>query len=753
MAIVTAPASPNNVDTQQTSARRLNIKWIMVAHIVAALLIFILALFLRLRAADNLSTDFDEDDYLRAGQLYAQHLSRGDLAGVINERENYEHPPLSKLVYGVVLLAQPNPDYANPTIAYPDGKNGGPEIAYRAKPIRDFNAWVGAFTAGIVAVVSPPAGFIVAVNSWHIKYTSQAMLEALPCLFAALMLLFLMRSRRNGDIWFWLAAVALGLTASGKYLYAVGGFAALGWLLWRGRDKRSWKLLLAWSGVALLTFYVANPALWLNPVGRLYESLAFSANYSRSQHVQNSGFGMLQPAIWLFTSVPLEWLPRRAPDLMPVRLEAIFSLLALVAFPAAWRNPNRIGRLVALFFAINMLFLFFWQTKWPQYILAVTVPVALLAGWWLTDWTTKIWHKWQNWRAKRTFSGRKLRETGIWLLPISLFFAAVVLYPLVVQFALATTYFQSVNIRDGSPPLVAAFGRGLVGLPSETPGMLPYGGSGNLFGMFMWPGFLPTLRFNVLWVIVSMSLATALGLWLATLLSRPGLVGKAFWRTLFILPWAIPEFVGALIWGTLFDDVTGSVNYVLPADISWLTEVKPVVDIVGWLKPLTNWLNGGWLSPFGAIVSFIAETLSFTPAVVVMVVIGVWVAFPFMLVISLVALQNVGAEIKDAAEVDGAHGWSLWRNITYPLIAPAVLAGVMLRGVLLFNAFHLPLMVGTDAGRSGTQTFALAGYGTLNSGNNYTIAALLNMLAMACAWGVIWLFNRRTRVVEGVDYV
>lgn len=279
-------------------------RWRVALRTAVVLAILLLALLIRLRAAALLPTDFDEDDYLRAGQLYAQHLAAGDLRGIIDERENYEHPPMTKLAFGAILWqTAPASAYSKPVVALVGNKNGPAGIAKQVRALQVFNAVVGAATAGVVAIVNPLAGLLIAVNSWHAKYTSQAMLEALPCLFATLALLGLRRSRHTPGrgAAFWAAAVALGLAAAGKYLYGVAGFAALIWLL---QDWRQWRRALAWGGLAVLAFYLADPALWLDPVGRLSQSLLFSTGYATGKQVQQTGFGWAQPLVWLLTQRP-----------------------------------------------------------------------------------------------------------------------------------------------------------------------------------------------------------------------------------------------------------------------------------------------------------------------------------------------------------------------------------------------------------------------------------------------------------------
>ncbi|MCU0491646.1 MAG: sugar ABC transporter permease [Chloroflexaceae bacterium] len=751
-------------------------------RMLAVLAVLALALALRLHAVANLPADFDEDDYLRAGQLYAGHMARGDLVGVINERENYEHPPLTKLVFGGLLLAQGPEAYASPVTA---GKNDTPASAGTAdkvRPLRTFSAVVGALTAALVALINPLAGLLVALNSWHIKYTSEAMLEALPCFFATLTLLLLLRSRRNGDGYFWLAALGLGLTAAGTYRYGAAGFAALAWFWWREPQTnprpaaaigleptmRNWfglfgsrpVRLACWLGLALLMFYAFNPALWPNPLGRLRESILFNTGFATGSHVQQANLPWFQPLVWLLGAVPWH------PGVFPLLLDGVFGLLALLHLNAEARRRRdaeelqivdvrstqyavrSTQRLIVWWFLANLLFLFFWPTKWPQYILALTVPVSLLAARWLADAALAARTRWRAWRAS---DKRQTRAALPWLLPGLLFFALVVAYPLLLQTALATTWFNLPNLKAGLPTFWLDYGRGLLGFPVNDARPLPYFGTGAVIYVLGDKNTLPLIRFNVLWVAVTMLLATALGLWLANLLSRRGLRGRSAWQALFILPWAIPEFVGALVWNTLFDDTFGGINALTGMQTKWLRDPTPVVNVSAVVQPLVDGLNALFLSPLAQTLAFVAEGLSAPKAFWVMVLVGVWVCFPFMMLVSLAALRGVPPEVYDAARVDGASGWRLWRSITWPLIRPTVLAGLLLRGALLFNAFYIPQMLIGDTRPTGTATLSYIGYLVMRFDSAYSFAAMINTLVLAVAILLIWLYNRQTRVVDGVE--
>jgi ABC-type sugar transport system permease subunit len=750
-------------------------------RVVAVALVFTLALFLRVRAAYTLPPDFDEDDYLRAGQIYARHIAAGDIAAIVDERVNYEHPPLTKLAFGAVLFAtQPPQSYATPVEAFSGSTEAKQEIAAQARPLRLFGAVVGAATAGVVALANPLAGLLVAINSWHVKYTSQAMLEALPCLFATLALLTLRRWGRGGGGWWWAAAAAIGLAAASKYLYGVGAVAAVIWMLWRTRrpttdppttrfrflslskgsdsmgragDRRPtnrvglwwslvggrWSIVAAWCLLALLAFYAANPALWPDPIGRLRDTIVFNVGYTTGAQVQETGLGWAYQLVWLSSAVPWH------PGIAPLLLDGLFALLGALAWRAIWRDE----RLLALWFAANLLFLFFWPTKWPQYVLALTVPISIAAAYWLQAAAPVAREHWRAWR--RADAAHVQPGALLWLLPGITLFGVTVVYPLLLQGALSMTIFSARDLRGGVSGLWAAFLRGLAGLapPPKTPGYIGLGGMTFVLG---WPDFLPVLRFNILWVAVSMMLATALGLWLATLLQRRGLRGRAFWRLLFILPWAIPEFVGALIFSTLFDDLFGPINALTGAKTDWLADTAPVLNAAALAQPVVDQLAAWRLAPLSETLAFVAGGLTTTKAFWVLVLLSMWVAFPFMMLIGTAALRTVPAEVYDAARVDGAGGWALWRAITWPLIRPTVLAGALLRGILLFNAFQIPLMLTNEPERAGTVTLAMVGYFAMRFDSDYTFAALLNTVVLGVAFLLIWLYNRRTRVVEGIEY-
>ena len=179
-----------------------------------------------------------------------------------------------------------------------------------------------------------------------------------------------------------------------------------------------------------------------------------------------------------------------------------------------------------------------------------------------------------------------------------------------------------------------------------------------------WPvtspqSFWYTLVVTVLWTVSNLALHVTLGVALAMLLREPWVRLRGVFRVLLILPWAIPNYITALIWKGMFHYQFGAINGVL----GWLG-VEPV----------------SWFGSFST--SFAANLATNT-----------WLGFPFMMVVTLGALQSIPRDLEQAAEVDGASGWQRFRHITLPLLKPALLPAVVLGSVWTFNMFNIIYLV------------------------------------------------------------
>ncbi len=389
---------------------------------LAVIVVMLLALWLRERAVVMLRTDFDEPVYYESGLRILDAIRDGDLAALANDEWHYEHPGLMKMLYAAAFSRYPYGAYTVPDL--PELT----ELVDLAIPQRTLvmagrraSMIVGVVAVGLVAAVSPLAGALLAVHTYAIKYTSQIYLEAIPLLASTVCVLAYARalerekerqkerhrpggissnddekSHRDGGApiaaWWAISAVALGITAAGKYIYCVAGLAvAADYLLRRGR--RGLPALLGWGGLSLLVFYVFNHQLWLDPIGRLGASLAFHVAYPSSLIVESAAFPWHQPLVWLSRPMPAQW----HPGVFPIALDGLTAALGVVGSWPMWRAWGGRGRVVVLWWLVGLAILLVWPTKWPQYIMIILVPLCLCAA--------------EGLRAARAWAGVRLRRS------------------------------------------------------------------------------------------------------------------------------------------------------------------------------------------------------------------------------------------------------------------------------------------------------------------------------------------------------
>ena len=164
-----------------------------------------------------------------------------------------------------------------------------------------------------------------------------------------------------------------------------------------------------------------------------------------------------------------------------------------------------------------------------------------------------------------------------------------------------------------------------------------------------WPHFVWTL----VWTATCVVLTYSIGLALAVVLNRP-VIGRATYRLLLILPWAVPTFVTLFAWRLILAD-DGALNQVLRA--------------VGLGHP--SWLS----DPLAQKVAAIG--------------VNIWCGVPFIMVSILGGLQTIPAELYEAAELEGASAPQRFWNITLPGLR-SVSSTVILLGVIwTFNQFNV----------------------------------------------------------------
>ncbi|MEO8705532.1 MAG: sugar ABC transporter permease [Kofleriaceae bacterium] len=225
------------------------------------------------------------------------------------------------------------------------------------------------------------------------------------------------------------------------------------------------------------------------------------------------------------------------------------------------------------------------------------------------------------------------------------------------------------------------------------------------------------LGVTVLWTIANVVLHVTLGVSLALVLSRTWLRGKGVFRMLFILPWAVPNYITALIWKGMFTSERGAIASML--DYAGLDNV--------------NWF-GSWASSFAANV-----------------ITNTWLGFPFMMVVALGALETIPKELYEAASVDGASAWQRFRHITLPHLRPALGPAVALGSIWTFNMFNVIFLVsGGDPGGSTNILVTDAYRWAFERGERYGMAAAYATIIFAIL--LLWtVFGTRIVRSKGAD--
>ena len=198
------------------------------------------------------------------------------------------------------------------------------------------------------------------------------------------------------------------------------------------------------------------------------------------------------------------------------------------------------------------------------------------------------------------------------------------------------------------------------------------------------------LGVTVLWTVANVALHVTIGVALALVLSRKWLRGRGVFRMLLILPWAVPNYITALIWKGMFTGEYGAINSLLH---------HAGLDGVSWFS--------SWATAFAANVAT-----------------NTWLGFPFMMVVALGALETIPRELYEAASVDGASAWQRFRHITLPHLRPALGPAVALGSIWTFNMFNVIFLVSGGAPGGSTNILVTDAYRwAFERGERYGMAA------------------------------
>ena len=312
--------------------------------------------------------------------------------------------------------------------------------------------------------------------------------------------------------------------------------------------------------------------------------------------------------------------------------------------------------------------------------------------------------------------GRALRRgrlAYVYILPAFIIMALITFYPIVYQIWMSFTNFQIKNLRLQNPDLVGL--RNYIdilwnGLPVPN----------FAFGRI--------LVFNLFWTFTNVALHVSLGIAIALALNTEGLPGKRIYRSLFVIPWALPALISGMMWRNMWADDFGAINLLLKqigfsGSIRWLEDPTPILNLpeIGLVLPLA----------FFSV--FIAN---------------VWLGWPFMMVIATGALQSIPADLYEAADMDGASRWQQVWKVTLPLIRPAMVPAIMIGIMMTFNQFNVIYFV-TGGGPIGlTEILVTQGFKLVNPQGWYGVASAFNVIVFVILAVITLITNRISQATE-----
>ncbi|GII00333.1 ABC transporter permease subunit [Planobispora takensis] len=234
--------------------------------------------------------------------------------------------------------------------------------------------------------------------------------------------------------------------------------------------------------------------------------------------------------------------------------------------------------------------------------------------------------------------------------------------------------------------------------------------------------FLGVLGWNVVYALSVVALTAALGIAVALVLHHPRMRAVRAYRTLIVLPYAMPAFAMLLVWRDMFNTDFGLVNRMSGLEVDWLGE------------PLTARLS--------------------------VLLVQLWLGFPYMFLIATGALQTIPSEYLEAAQVDGATAWHRFRKVTFPLLMLALAPLLVSSFAFNFNNFNGVFLITAggpfpaDNPAVGatdlliTYTFRLA-FG--QQGAQYGLASAMSVYVYLIVAVISIISFRRTRVFKEVD--
>ncbi len=256
----------------------------------------------------------------------------------------------------------------------------------------------------------------------------------------------------------------------------------------------------------------------------------------------------------------------------------------------------------------------------------------------------------------------------------------------------------------------------------------------NMINLPMWSNtFASIFIWTIIWAISASVTCYFIGLLIAIFLNSKWVKYKKFWRTVFILPYAVPAMISLMVWYNLLNGQFGPINLILK-------DAGIINTYFGVFKE-----NIGWLS----------DT---TLARVMCVVVNLWLGFPYFMALLTGTLTSISDDLYEAADIDGATSFQKFKSITFPMVLSATSPVIVMTLATNFNNFgsiyyltrgNPTGIYDGGSGAGGTDILITWIYKLTVDTSRYNIAALMSLVIFVIVGTFsIWNFRRTNAFKE-----
>lgn len=281
-----------------------------------------------------------------------------------------------------------------------------------------------------------------------------------------------------------------------------------------------------------------------------------------------------------------------------------------------------------------------------------------------------------------------------YLLPSLLFIFTIIMFPIIYTFYIS---FTNMNIYNW-------YSFSIIGFRNYRQALFHFDS-----------GFIEAILNTIVWTVFNMTTQLVIAFIIANLLNKKSLTMRNVYKTLLMIPWAIPGYVSILLWKTgMFNTQFGLLNKILQS-----FGISPI-----------DWLNDTTISFFS------------------MSTVNLWLALPFMTMIMDGALQSIDKSYYEVAILETKSRFKKARYITIPLILPVIFPAVIITIFTTFKQFDIIyLLILQPSSRTGSNFNTIITYAYENAfiTSNYGYSSAISIIIFTLLISLTLLFNKQMR--------